>query len=122
MNGNDHIKVRDSIRYLLLRISDHDILTWYMLGTESYTRLLEAYAILTGQTKAEIEERFQPQASRDPYAYSPEEPGKALHTLIRDDSSTLHYLKYKNWSELSDLDREDISIIEEELFRKIHHR
>lgn len=55
---------RRAIGYLLARIADDPEVAWHFIATESYARLVDAYAVLTGKTAAEVEGTFKIRGSR----------------------------------------------------------
>jgi hypothetical protein len=56
-------KARVAIGYLLARIQDDPEVAWHFIGTESYSKLIGAYASLTQEDRKFVEESFRPRGS-----------------------------------------------------------
>ncbi len=56
-------KTESAIRYTVERISADPAVYWHFLGTESWTRLIDAYAELTGNDPADLLRDLAPETS-----------------------------------------------------------
>lgn len=78
--------INDAVFYLLNRIQDDPRLAWYFLHTESYSRLLDAAAELSGKPVAEVKQAYAPEKSTDPYEQGRQE---AITEIASDPNSVV---------------------------------
>lgn len=58
---------KQAIHYLLDRIQNDPRLAWYMMDTESYSRLIDAASELSGLDRYAVQRHYMPESTEDPY-------------------------------------------------------
>lgn len=99
-----------AIGHVLRQIRDNANIGWYLgHGTQSFSALTEAFALLTGEPVKDVRDAFRPLRAADPCKVTVEEAGRALWQVS-------HRYTPKTWADVDEHERQVYASQERSLF------